>query len=391
MTLSNALDSFQTIFHTDETPEIFFAPGRINLIGEHTDYNGGHVFPASLSYGTYAYARKRDDRQIRLYSMNFPDSGIISVQLDDLAYKKADDWANFPKGMVLAIQKAGHIIETGFDVLYEGNIPNGAGLSSSASIEMATGVMLENMFRLKLSRMDMIRMGQQVENDYMGIKSGIMDQFAIGMGKKDKAILIDCQTLDYHYATLDLRNHAIIIMNTNKQRTLEASGYNERRRQCEAAVRDLQQTLPIQFLGDLTPEQFDAHQSLIQHPINRMRAKHAVDENARTINAHALLEQGDLNGFGELMNASHHSLKHLYDVTGPELDTLVEVAGNQTGVIGVRMTGAGFGGCAIAIVEKNHTETFQYEVGKAYKKAIGYDATFYTASIEAGAKKIERD
>lgn len=381
------IDSFQTIFQTTETPELFFAPGRINLIGEHTDYNGGHVFPATLSYGTYALATKRTDDNVRFYSANFPDSGIITVSLANLSYNTEHTWANYSKGMIQYIRRAGHTIQTGLDIYYDGNIPNSAGLSSSASIEMVTGVLLENMFQLDIPRMDLVHTGQQVENEYMGVQSGIMDQFAIGMGQKDKAMLLDCRTLDYHYASLELEKHAIIIMNTNKNRTLERSAYNERRTQCNRALADLQKELPISALGDITPDEFDTHQALIQDATNRKRAKHAIYENDRTIKAHALLVKGDLDAFGKLMNASHLSLKQDYEVTGPELDTIVEAAWEQPGVIGARMTGAGFGGCAIAIVENDHIDAFRKQVNAIYSQQIGYDATFYTATIGDGAKK----
>lgn len=389
MKLTDIITTFQQTYETTDTPEIFFAPGRINLIGEHTDYNAGHVFPASISYGTFALAAKRDDQKVRFFSMNFPDSGVKTVSCADLSYRETDGWANFPKGMIEYMIAAGHPINKGLDILYYGNIPNSAGLSSSASIEMVTGVLLENMFELTIPRMDMVRIGQKVENEYIGVQSGIMDQFAVGMGKKDQAMLLNCETLEYHYASLELGKHAIIIMNTNKNRTLGESKYNERRAQCEQAVADLKKELPMRSLGDVTPEQFEAHQSCIPDATIRKRARHVIDENARTIKAHSLLEKGDLDGFGELMNASHVSLQRDYEVTGLELDTIVEAAWEQPGVVGARMTGAGFGGCAIAIVEKDQIDAFQKNVQTIYQDKIGYPPTFYTASIGDGAKKVE--
>ncbi|WP_164667848.1 galactokinase [Virgibacillus doumboii] len=386
--MDDLIQEFQNIFNTTKTPREFFAPGRINLIGEHTDYNGGHVFPASISFGTYAVAVKRNDATLRFYSMNFPEVGVIKCDLSDLTFNPEHDWANYPKGMIKYIMEQGHEIEHGADILYYGNIPNGAGLSSSASIEMVTGVLLENLFNQKINRIEMIKLGQKVENEYIGVNSGIMDQFAIGMGKKNHAILLDCQTLDYNYAPIELENHAIIIMNTNKQRTLAGSKYNERRQQCEQALADLKRELSINSLGDLSNEQFDQHKYLIKNEIDRKRAKHAVTENVRTLDALKKLQEGDLIGFGELINASHHSLKNDYEVTGIELDTLVEAAWKQDGVIGGRMTGAGFGGCAIAIVEKNKIDDFQTNVYQIYTKSIGYEPTFYTASISDGAKEI---
>lgn len=388
MNLTNLVTKFHDIFQTKEQPRIFFAPGRINLIGEHTDYNGGHVFPAAISFGTYALAVPRHDNLIRLYSDNFPDKGVIEVTLDDLSYKKEDDWTNFPKGMVLYFREEGWHIDTGFDVLFYGNIPNGAGLSSSASIELVTGVLIENLFQLDINRIRMVQIGQKVENQYIGVNSGIMDQFAIGMGKEDHAMLLDCDKLNYQYAPIKLENHDIIIINTNKRRELADSKYNERRSQCETALADLQKELTINSLGELTPEQFEETRSFIKDEINQKRAKHAVYENARTIDALKKLNAGELEQFGKLINQSHISLRDDYEVTGLELDTIAETAWQQKGVLGARMTGAGFGGCAIAIVEKTEVENVKAAIDKVYREKIGYAPTFYVAAIGDGAKEI---
>jgi galactokinase len=366
----------------------FFAPGRINLIGEHTDYNGGHVFPCAITYGTYALASKRTDNHIRMFSLNFPEKGMIEFTLDNLNYTKDHDWANYPKGMIRYMIEAGYPAVTGMDVLYYGNIPNGAGLSSSASIELVTGVMLEKMNRLIIDRLTLVKTGKKVENEFIGVKSGIMDQFAIGMGKEGHGILLDCQTLKYEYAPLDLTNHRIIIMNTNKRRELADSKYNERRNECEVALSELQQVTNIQSLGDLTEETFEKYKHHIKNEENQLRAKHAVYENRRTLKALEALKRGGLQQFGELMNESHRSLRDDYKVTGQELDTLVESAWQQKGVVGARMTGAGFGGCAIAIVEKDQLDHFQTEVGKTYREKVGYEATFLVATIGAGAREI---
>ncbi|GAB3044506.1 galactokinase [Virgibacillus ainsalahensis] len=390
MTNTNLISNFQSTFQTIETPACFFAPGRINLIGEHTDYNGGHVFPAAISFGTYAVARKRDDQRLRFYSLNFSEKGIIECDLNNLDYDDKHDWANYPKGVIKLLQEQGHVIDTGMDILFYGNIPNGAGLSSSASIEMVTGVLLEELFGLTIDRIALIQLGQQVENNYIGVNSGIMDQFAIGMGKKDHAILLNCQTLNHRYAPIKLEEHVIIIINTNKQRTLAGSKYNERREQCEAALADLQTKLDIKSLGTLTNEQFEEHKHLINDEVNRKRARHAVTENSRTLEALEQLQQGNLNEFGRLMNASHQSLKEDYEVTGKELDTLVEAVWQQEGVVGARMTGAGFGGCAIAIVEKEKQAEFPEKVNTIYRRIVGYDATFYPAAIADGAKQLNK-
>ncbi|UFU01449.1 galactokinase [Radiobacillus kanasensis] len=367
---------------------MFFAPGRINLIGEHTDYNGGHVFPASISFGTYALVLPREDRNLRFYSMNFPEVGVRSVSLDELDYKDSDQWTNYPKGMIKLWKENGSPTPFGADILYYGNIPNGAGLSSSASIELVTGVMLEGLYDTAMDRIQMIKLAQRVENEYIGVNSGIMDQFAIGMGKKDHAILLDCQSLTYEYAPIELDQHTIVIMNTNKRRELAGSKYNERRSECERALSDLQKKLSIQSLGDLTEEQFEAHKHFIQNDIDRKRAKHAIYENQRTIKALAELNAGNLEEFGALINASHRSLQQDYEVTGIELDTLVEAAWDQDGVLGARMTGAGFGGCAIAIVEKQLVSTFEKNVNETYQSKIGYVPTFYKASIHDGATEL---
>lgn len=389
MSIKDKLSSqFKSIFNTAVTPRIFFAPGRINLIGEHTDYNGGHVFPASISYGTYALGRKRDDQKLRFYSMNFPDTGIIECDLSDLAFDESDNWANYPKGIILYLQEAGHNIPYGADILFYGDIPNGAGLSSSASIELAAGVLVNELFNLNLERIPMIKIGQKVENNYIGVNSGIMDQFAIGMGRKDHAILLDCQTLDYKYAPIVLDDYVIMIINTNKQRTLAKSKYNERRAQCEQALSDLQQEISIDSLGELTVSEFEKNKHLIKNEINRKRAKHAVYENARTMDALEKLQQGNLQRFGELMNESHVSLRDDYEVTGLELDTIVHAAWEQDGVLGARMTGAGFGGCAIAIVAKDKVTDFKEAINTIYHDTVGYDASFYIAAIGDGAKEL---
>ncbi|GAA5415959.1 galactokinase [Paraliobacillus ryukyuensis] len=384
-------NAFQTIFSRYESPRIFFAPGRINLIGEHTDYNGGYVFPASISFGTYAVALKRNDRKIRLYSLNFKESGIIEVDLDALTYNKAHQWANYPKGMVKEILAITPNIITGFDVLYYGNIPNGAGLSSSASIEMVTGVLLDKLYELSLDRIQLIKISQYVENTYIGVNSGIMDQFAIGMGKRNHAILLDCNTLEYTYAPLSLNHYDIVIMNTNKRRELADSKYNERRSECERARSDLQIALNIKHLGDLSIDRFEANKHLIKNEKDQKRAKHAVYENARTKQALEALQANDLHLFGQLINQSHLSLQHDYEVTGIELDTIVSAAWEEPGVLGARMTGAGFGGCAIALVPSDQVEAFKTNVNTTYTEKIGYDASFYVAAIGDGAKELKTE
>ncbi|BCA85528.1 galactokinase [Enterococcus saigonensis] len=367
----------------------YFAPGRINLIGEHTDYNGGYVFPSSITIGTYGLARKREDKKIRLYSENFPEKGIIEFTIDDLAFRKEHDWTNYPKGMIRFLKNDGFKIESGMEILFYGTIPNGAGLSSSASIELLTGVILQDLFNLDVKMIELVQIGKRVENKFIGVNSGIMDQFAIGMGQKDHAILLDTNTLEYELVPADFGEYVVAIMNTNKRRELADSKYNERRSECEEALSRLQTKLSIHSLGELSEEEFLNNTDLIADEILIKRAKHAVTENERTKKAKTALVNGDLELFGKLLNNSHASLQYDYEVTGIELDTLVDAAQKQPGVLGARMTGAGFGGCAIALVKANEFDRFTKNVKAAYKEKIGYDTDIYKASIDDGARKLK--
>lgn len=381
---------FQAIF-AEQADATFFSPGRINLIGEHTDYNGGHVFPAAITLGTYGAARKRDDRTLRFYSGNFEDLGVIDVSLDELVYKKEDNWANYAKGVLKFLQEAGHVIDKGMDIYIFGNIPNGSGLSSSASLELLIGLIAEELFDLKLDRLDLVKIGKQTENHFIGVNSGIMDQFAIGMGADKQAIYLDTNTLEYELVPLDLGDNVIIIMNTNKRRELADSKYNERRAECEKAVEELNAVLDIETLGQLDAQDFDEYAYLIKDENRLKRARHAVLENQRTLQAKAALLAGELEKFGRLVNASHVSLEHDYEVTGLELDTLAHTAWEQEGVLGARMTGAGFGGCGIAIVAKDKVDNFIEQVGQKYSQVVGYTPSFYIAEIAAGSRVLSRN
>lgn len=368
----------------------FFAPGRVNLIGEHTDYNGGHVFPCALSFGTHCVFCKRDDKKIRLYSLNFPEKGIIDADLSTISYNKKQDWANYPLGVIKTLQNHGYNINQGFELMFWGDIPNGAGLSSSASIELATAVAMNKVFNLYIPQVELVKFCQEAENKFVGMNCGIMDQFAIGMGKEGCAVLLDCNTLNYEYAPLDLKGVSIVIMNTNKRRELADSKYNERRAECERALKELQRKLPIKSLGDLSIDEFEKNKELITNPTDRKRAKHAVYENQRTLQAVERLKAGDLKTFGKLMNESHISLRDDYEVTGKELDTLAEAAWQQPGVLGARMTGAGFGGCAIALVQDADVKHFIDNVGKIYREKTGLQADFYIASVGGPARQEEK-
>lgn len=372
-----------------EADHTFFSPGRINLIGEHTDYNGGHVFPAAISLGTYGAARKRDDQLLRFFSGNFEEKGIIEVSLENLHFEPEHNWTNYPKGVLHFLQEAGHTIDRGMDVYVYGNIPNGSGLSSSASLELLTGVIAEKLFDLQLERLDLVKIGKLTENEFIGVNSGIMDQFAIGMGADQRAIYLDTNTLEYDLVPLDLKDNVVVIMNTNKRRELADSKYNERRAECEKAVEELNRKLSITTLGELDEWSFDEYSYLIEDENRLKRARHAVLENQRTLQARAALQAGDLDKFGRLMNASHVSLEHDYEVTGLELDTLVHTAWEQEGVLGARMTGAGFGGCAIALVAKDAVESFKENVGRKYQEVVGYAPSFYIAEVAGGSRVLD--
>ena len=382
-------EHFKEIFKQDDNIESFFSPGRVNLIGEHTDYNGGFVFPCALDFGTYAIVKQREDKNFRMYSENFEDLGIIEFNLDNLVYDKKDDWANYPKGVIKTFLDKGFKIPNGFDVLFFGNIPNGAGLSSSASIEVLTAVILKSLFILDIDMVEMVKYCQIAENKFIGVNSGIMDQFAVGIGKKDNAILLDCNTLNFTYVPVKLKDMSIVIANTNKKRGLADSKYNERRSSCEEAVAVLNKNgVNIKYLGELTVEEFNKVKHFIKDEEQLKRATHAVTENERAKVAVEFLKKDDIKTFGELMNKSHISLRDDYEVTGLELDSLVEAAWEEVGTVGARMTGAGFGGCTVSIVKNSEVDNFIKNVGKKYKEKTGLEASFYIANIGDGARKL---
>ncbi len=378
------LNKFGEVFGETEGVKAYFAPGRVNLIGEHTDYNGGHVFPCALTIGTYGAARKRNDNKLRFYSMNFEKLGVIESSLEELVPSKEAGWTNYPKGVMWAFGEKGMKVPFGMDLLLYGNIPNGSGLSSSASVEVLTGYILRDFFGFEVSNQDLALIGQYAENHFNKVNCGIMDQFAIAMGKKDNAIFLDTADLSYTYAPIALAGAKIVIASSNKKRGLGDSKYNERRSECETALAELQQVVQIGSLGDLDEETFEKYQSAIKDEVRRKRAKHAVCENQRTVRAVEALKANDVALFGRLMNDSHVSLRDDYEVTGIELDTLVEEAWKVEGVIGSRMTGAGFGGCTVSIVKDEAIDSFIEKVGSAYEEKIGYGADFYVVEIGDG-------
>lgn len=383
------METFLKLYGEGGEVRTYFAPGRVNLIGEHTDYNGGHVFPCALTLGTYGLARKREDRTLRFYSVNFEKLGVVETSLDDLVPHKEASWTNYPKGVMWAFEKRGYRLEHGLDILIWGNIPNGSGLSSSASLEVLTGVILKDIFGFdQVSMVDIALIGQDAENNFNGCNCGIMDQFASAMGKKDHAIFLDTNTLNYEYAPVVLEDAKIVITNSKVKHSLVDSAYNDRRNESETALRELQTEVEIQTLGDLTEEEFEMHKNAIQDPIRQKRAKHAVYENQRTIRAVEALKNNDVELFGKLMNASHQSLRDDYEVSCEEIDILVDLAQAMPGVLGSRITGGGFGGCTVSIVKNDTVDRFVEEIGKAYQEKVGHEAEFYVVEIGDGAGRL---
>ena len=378
------LEKFNEVYGEGGDIREYFAPGRVNLIGEHTDYNGGHVFPCALTLGTYGLARKRKDRKLRFYSMNFSRLGVLESSLDDLVPSEKAGWTNYPKGVMWAFEKRGYTFDAGVDFLIYGNIPNGSGLSSSASLEVLTGLMLKDLYGVEeLTMQDLALIGQYSENNFNGMNCGIMDQFASAMGKKDCAIFLNTSTLEFEYAPVKLKDARIVITNSKVKHSLVGSAYNDRRNECETALRELQTVVDIKALGELTEEEFEAHKDVITSDICRKRAKHAVYENQRTIRAVKALKENNVEEFGRLMNASHVSLRDDYEVSCEEIDILVDLAWKIPGVIGSRITGGGFGGCTVSIVKNDAVDTFISTVGEKY-----HEAEFYVVDIGDGAHKI---
>ncbi|MBU3841075.1 MAG: galactokinase [Candidatus Ruminococcus intestinipullorum] len=381
---------FTELFGSIEDAGYYFAPGRVNLIGEHTDYNGGHVFPCALTLGTYGIAKKRADRTLRFFSLNLEHLGVITASLDDLSFHAEYDWANYPLGVIWAMKERGFELPFGLDLVVYGNIPNGSGLSSSASLEVLTGLILKDLYNFqKLTMTDLALIGQYSENHFNGCNCGIMDQFAVAMGKKDHAIFLDTNTLSYEYAPVELHDAKIIITNSKVKHSLVDSQYNKRREECTTALRQLQKDLDITSLGDLEIDTFEKFKEVITDPIVAKRAKHAVYENQRTIEAVSALKQGNISRFGELMNQSHDSLRDDYEVSCEEIDLLVDLARSIPDVIGSRITGGGFGGCTVSIVKEAALDHFVNTIAPVYKEKTGLDAEFYIVEIGAGAHKLE--
>lgn len=388
--ITKLMETFKELYGSDGDIRTYFAPGRVNLIGEHTDYNGGHVFPCALTLGTYAVARKREDRTIRFYSTNFSELGVITTSLDDLTPYKEADWTNYPKGVMWAFEGRGMKLPCGLDIAICGDIPNGSGLSSSASLEVLTGLMLKDMFGFEeLTHIDLALIGQYSENNFNGCNCGIMDQFASAMGKKDHAIFLDTNTLHYEYAPVKLPDAKIVIINSKVKHSLVDSAYNDRRNECETALKELQVVAGINTLGDLTEAEFEHLKLAIKDETRVKRAKHAVYENQRAIKAVEALKNNEIETFGQLMNDSHTSLRDDYEVSCEEIDILVDLAQKTPGVIGSRITGGGFGGCTVSIVKNEAVDHFIDSIGKAYEEKVGHSAEFYVVDIGEGARRLD--
>ena len=371
-----------------KSPEhIFFCPGRVNLIGEHIDYNGGKVMPCAISLGTYLAISKNKDKLLRFHSLNFPET--IELHLQENYSKTGKTWFNYPLGMINELIEDGNLI-SGLDMLFNGNLPIGAGLSSSASIEVLTGFALNQLFGMKISNKDIALMGKKVENEFIGVNSGIMDQFAVAMGKKDKAILLDCDSLDYEYLPFETGEYILAIINSNKQRTLADSKYNERFAECGKALKALKKELNVTHLCDIDLNTFEEHRHLIDDPVLQKRALHVISENFRVGEARDALKSNDHINFGKLMYASHRSLKDWYEVSGKELDTIIEFCKTYEDCIGARMTGAGFGGCAIALIKKNKFDDFSSKLSSYYQQKIGYKPEVFASEIGDGVRQLKK-
>lgn len=381
---SELIKEFRNRFQK-EPEHVFFCPGRVNLIGEHIDYNGGRVMPCAISKGTFLAVSKNIDKRFRFQCLDFPETADLHLQ--ESYSRTGKQWFNYPLGVMNHFIQSGYNL-SGLDMLYSGNLPVGAGLSSSASIEVLTAFALNELFRFNISLTDLALLSKKVENEFMGVNCGIMDQFAVAMGKKEKAILLDCDTLDYEYIPFETGGYSLVIINTNKKRELVGSKYNERFAECGAALRLLKQKLSVDNLCAVTPAEFQMNRHLITDPVLQKRALHVVSENARVNDAAIALQTGDMETFGKLMYASHQSLKELYEVTGKELDTIVEFCKSYKECIGARMTGAGFGGCAIALVKKNSLEDFISGLSAHYETEIGYAPDIFPSGAEDGVKEV---
>ena len=389
MDLNNLVNEYKKVFDSPSNVQGYFAPGRVNLIGGHVDYHGGFVLPCAINYGTYMIISKRNDKTINGYSMNFINQGIIKGNLGKLSRDLSDDWFSYVKGIIKILRDKGYLINEGFDLLLNGNIPNGAGLSSSASLEIVLLEGLNDLFNLNLTTKEMVVIAQLVENDYIGVNCGIMDQYAVAFGKNNNAILLDCEKIEHEYVPLHLKDNKIMIVNSNKQRKLSESKYNERRTESTEALEIILENSDKKIINELTLEDYETYKDLIKNETKQKRAKHVITENLRTEKAHNALIRDDLVEFGKCISGSHQSLKEDYEVSCKELDYIVEYLQSFEGVLGARMTGAGFGGCVVSIVNENIINDIEKQLTKDYKEKFGYKPSIYIADVGNGSNKID--
>jgi galactokinase len=382
--MADIKEEFQKRFQK-KPDHIFFSPGRVNLIGEHIDYNGGKVMPCAISLGTYLAISKNTDKVFRFQCLNFPETAELHLQ--NSYTKTGKEWFNYPLGILDQVLGLGHSV-SGLDMLFEGNLPIGAGLSSSASIEVLITYALDKLFQLNIAKVEIALLSKKVENEFIGVNCGIMDQFAVTFGEKNKAIFLDCDSLAYDLLPFDTGIYSLVIINTNKTRSLADSKYNERFAECGAALKALKKEIDAKNLCDIDMRTFQSYKHLINDSILEKRALHVISENFRVNTAAKVLNEGRLEEFGQLMYQSHESLKELYEVSGAELDKIVEFCKKYNGCIGARMTGAGFGGCAIALVDKSRIDDFTTRLVEFYKGRIGYEPTVFASEIGYGVREV---
>jgi len=389
MIIDELISKFDSVFNNKYVKKTFFAPGRVNLIGGHVDYHGGFVLPCAINFGTYMVVSIREDNKICGYSNNFEEKGVIKSNINELDYLETDNWFNYPKGIIKTLIAKGYKISNGLNMLFFGNVPNGAGLSSSASLELVILYALNNIFDLKMTTIEMVLFAKEVENNYIGVNCGIMDQYAVAFGKKDNAILLDCEINKHEYIKMDLKDNKIMIINTNKQRKLSDSKYNERRDESYSGLKILMKKTNKKNISELIIDDFDKYKENIINEIERKRSKHVIYENYRTKKASKLLQENDLVSFGKLITESHYSLKNDYEVSCDELDYLVDMMKSDVDVLGSRMTGAGFGGCTVNIVNGKEIERITKKINKKYFEKFGFYPSIYVADAGDGCKEVK--
>ena len=383
---------FASRFGNARDVRTYTAPGRVNLIGEHTDCHGGYVLPCPISFGIWGAARKREDFLVRLYSENYPSLEMVEFSLENPVFQKEHGWGNYPKGVLRAFEDHGYSPSSGFEILFWGDLPAGAGLSSSAALEVLTGLILKDLFEFSLEspeELSLAKLGQEAENRFMGVQSGIMDQCAIALGSPGHALFLNAGTLEYRSLPVPLKEHGLFLLDSRKSRELTTSEYNTRREECSQALKKLQEWGNWGALGEVSPEEFAPLAFRLSNSLLRRRARHVILENRRTQEAARSLEAGDLRSFGKLMNRSHISLQFDYEVSCRELDCLAECCWQHEACLGARMTGAGFGGCVVALVENQGASAFEEAISREYYRHMELECGIYRiSSIPGGARRL---